>query len=362
MDLSELFHDLPIDVRTHGDVASVEVDSRAVRPGALFFAIAGEHFDGRKYLADAERQGAVCAVADRKDFDPALLKNISIPVHLSDDARGLLSYCARRFYAPDVNSLLNVGVTGTNGKSSVTWIIAQALSRLGKRALYAGTLGIRLFERGSEIWRHETSLTTAGPIEFFQAVAEAQPDVVVAEVSSHAIAQRRLSAMSWDASVFTNLTRDHLDYHRSFEAYGETKARLFTETPVDAPKKQTRAIINRDDEWGQKIGRRVADPFFFSPSGNAGAPMRIVRSNGNVTGTHLVWYLLKRLARFRHALSVITTKRMCSQRRRRSLRSVILLKTLRGYLLMCRPCPDGLNESVELHRPCLWITRIRRMR
>jgi UDP-N-acetylmuramoyl-L-alanyl-D-glutamate--2,6-diaminopimelate ligase len=214
--------------------------------------------------------------------------------------RAVYSLAAMRFFAPRVHELTAVGITGTNGKTSCAWIVAQALALLGQPALYSGTLGMRLFaacsdREGVEIrYRHDTPVTTPFAEQFFQHAGAAQErgaGALVAEVSSHAIAQRRIAGVPWDAGVFTNLTRDHLDYHGSLEQYGLAKAEFFHRDLAESGKERKQAVLNLDDPCGSRIaaelsggGVRVAG---FSRRERAAGGAFLLRASTGLSGSEL---------------------------------------------------------------------------
>src|SRR5579864_7699577 len=221
------------------DIRGLTADSRDVRPGFLFAALPGSRVDGRGFVDDAVGRGAVAVLTD----DPArfaALTQRAPPVCVIFDAnpRRRLARMAARFYAPQPDTL--VAVTGTNGKTSVTVFTRQIWQQLGHRAASLGTIGIvgPGFEQGG-------SLTTPEPVSLHRELnilARSGIDHVALEASSHGLDQYRLDGLEITAAAFTNLTRDHLDYHRDMEAYFAAKARLFTEVlPPDAT-----AVLNAD--------------------------------------------------------------------------------------------------------------------
>jgi UDP-N-acetylmuramoyl-L-alanyl-D-glutamate--2,6-diaminopimelate ligase len=202
------------------EVAGLTADSREVKPGFLFAALAGNKADGRQFVADAVKKGAAAVLTDT-----AAAPDIAIPVIADPNPRRRLALMAARFYAPQPKTL--AAVTGTNGKTSVTVFLRQIWERLGQPAASFGTIGI--FGPGIE---RPGSLTTPDPITLhreLRELASAGIDHVALEASSHGLDQYRLDGLALTAAAFTNLTRDHLDYHADMEAYFAAKARLFTE-------------------------------------------------------------------------------------------------------------------------------------
>ena len=224
-------------------IRELTLDSRKVRPGDLFLAVPGSQQDGRLHIADAIARGAA-AVAYEAEGAPAITANGAELVAIKGLA-GQLSAIAGRFYGEPSRALHLVGVTGTNGKTSVTQLLAQALDLLGERCGIVGTLG-NGFYNALALGRH----TTPDPIGVQATLADlkqAGARAVAMEVSSHGLHQGRVAALAFDVAVFTNLSRDHLDYHGSMEAYAEAKAMLFSRPGLRC------RVLNLDDAAGRKL-------------------------------------------------------------------------------------------------------------
>ena len=237
-DLLQGYADAP-EIPVHG-IAS---DSRLLRDGFLFLAVQGMSSHGLDYLAQA-RQAGVCAVAwdASTGTDPAAT---DIPMFAIDNLAGQLGEIANRYYGRPSEHLNVIGVTGTNGKTTVAWMIAQAREILGERCAYLGTLGY-----GVDTVASLEQMTTPAAVELHGYLANfvaAGASTAAIEVSSHALAQGRVDGVRFDAALFTNLTRDHLDYHGDMREYFESKARLFLECD---PKDR---IINVDSEYGVQL-------------------------------------------------------------------------------------------------------------
>lgn len=228
-------------------IANITSDSRLVEKNSLFIAYPGEYSDGRNYIADAIKKGAVAVVWEEEGFNWKSdwdVKNISIP-HLKFQA----GHIASQFYKKPSAHLWAVGVTGTNGKTSVTQWVAQAFDYLNRRAAVLGTLG-----NGFLNHLEPTMNTTPGPIELQKLLARylnAKASVVAMEVSSHGLDQGRLNGVEFDVAVFTNLTQDHLDYHKTMEAYQAAKEKLFDWPSLKA------SVINYDDAFGKQIADKL---------------------------------------------------------------------------------------------------------
>jgi len=219
--LSTLAADL---ARLHGpdrEVTGLALDSRRVRPGDLFAALPGTRADGSAFVDSAVAAGAAAVLGDLRLRD----RHLGVPILVADDPRAALARIAARFFG--AQPAIVVGITGTSGKTSVAGFTRQLWERLGHRAASLGTLGI-VAPDGVR----PGALTTPDPIELHRelaALAAAAVDRLAMEVSSHALDQRRVDGVRFAAAAFTNLSRDHLDYHGTMEAYRAAKLRLFEE-------------------------------------------------------------------------------------------------------------------------------------
>lgn len=239
------------DVRAVNDVevTAVTLDSREVSRGGLFMACSGSSRHGLAFLSQALERGAAAVVWEPDvNWTTDSLWSISIPSSVAmlpvTDLRAKVSQIAARFYRHPGREMTLIGITGTNGKTSCTQYIARALSPT-RRCGTIGTLGIG-FPGALTEGRH----TTPDPVALQSALADfkrAGADAVAIEVSSHALDQGRVAAVGFDVAVFTNLSRDHLDYHGTFSAYGEAKKRLFQMPGVKA------WVVNLDDAFGQAL-------------------------------------------------------------------------------------------------------------
>ena len=230
-------------------IRELTLDSRKVRPGDLFLAVPGLQQDGRVHIADAIARGAAAVAYEAEGAtDISVDGAVLVPVR---QLAGQLSAIAGRFYGEPSRSLHLAGVTGTNGKTSVSYLIAQALDRLGERCGIIGTLGTG-FHGELELGRHTTP-DAIGVQANLANLRKQGARAVAMEVSSHGLAQGRVAALMFDVAVYTNLSRDHLDYHGSMEAYGEVKARLFSMPGLSC------RVINLDDEFGRNLATAAAE-------------------------------------------------------------------------------------------------------
>ncbi len=222
-------------------------DSRKVTAGTLFLAVAGATHHGIDFCEAVARAGAAAIAwdSDTADEFPGELgiPNIAVPGLASK-----LGEIADRFFGEPSRDLQVIGVTGTNGKTTVAWLLAQCFEVLGASCGYAGTLGYGVGELVND-----DDMTSPDVIEMHRRLAQfrdAGAHYAAVEVSSHALDQRRVDAVRFDSTLFTNLSRDHLDYHGDMLAYGEAKARLFVEHSA------RRRIINLDSEFGTELAAR----------------------------------------------------------------------------------------------------------
>lgn len=242
MQLSSLVCNLP-EITVSEEWKSVQVtdivtESARVKKGSLFVALKGMCDDGNRYAAEAERLGACAILSDERI-------QTRLPFVLVSDARKALSLIASEFYGNPSRQLKLVGVTGTNGKTTVTYMLSSIFRAARKKAGVIGTLGAAW---GNQ--RRETSLTTPDPLAFEQILSEMVKDGVTycfAEISAHALYWEKEYGCRYAAAIFTNLTRDHLDFFGSMENYALAKQKLFFERDCG------RYIVNADDEYGRKL-------------------------------------------------------------------------------------------------------------
>jgi UDP-N-acetylmuramoyl-L-alanyl-D-glutamate--2,6-diaminopimelate ligase len=269
------------------DAAGVEItgvahDSRAVRPGDLFFALAGARTDGRRHIAEARARGARAVVA------PDSLDAGGLPVAVVEEPRRVLGLVAARLAGDPSAALTLVGVTGTNGKTTTTYLL-EAIWRAAGRA--TGVIGTISYRVGAE--SRPAPYTTPEAPELQRLLAEmraAGATHVAMEVSSHALAHERVRGCRFDAAVFTNLTRDHLDFHGDMESYFAAKARLFLDHLPAGGKPDPVAIVNVDDPAGARLARAVRTrcvPVGRAPGAVVGA-VDVETSLAGTRGTLLV--------------------------------------------------------------------------
>lgn len=222
------------------EVLGLAYDSRKVQPGEVFFAVPGGTADGHRFIPDALRRGAAAIVFSREDCRPTAAASVRVR-----DVRRALGLWAAHFYRRPSARLRLVGVTGTNGKTTLTYLIESVLHVAGLRPGVIGTISYRF--PGYEAPSHHTTPESLDLQGMLSEMVEAETRAVAMEVSSHALAQDRVRGLEFDIGVFTNLSRDHLDYHRDMDEYFLAKSRLFTEYLKDSPKPRKAAVIYGED-------------------------------------------------------------------------------------------------------------------
>lgn len=242
MKLNELLENISA-IEITGDTAmkisGIVYDSRRAVPGALFVALHGEHTDGSKYIEDAVHRGAVAVVSQT----PCAFGG-SVPCIQVADARQALARLAAAFYGHPAGRLCTVGITGTNGKTTISFMLREIFKAAGRKP---GLLGTVRYEIGDRVIPAARTTPESADLQaMFSQMERAGCDSAIMEVSSHALAQYRVADILYDAAIFTNLTQDHLDYHGTLEEYFNVKSRLFNQV-------RRFAVINGDDPWGKRL-------------------------------------------------------------------------------------------------------------
>ncbi|MDD5018187.1 MAG: UDP-N-acetylmuramoyl-L-alanyl-D-glutamate--2,6-diaminopimelate ligase, partial [Eubacteriales bacterium] len=230
MKLADLCDGMHIIGNSEVDITSVEYDSRKVSDGALFFCISGYKTDGHTYAGSAVENGAAALMVTR-----AL--DIDVPQILVDDARMAMAHISRVFYGKPDEAMTMIGLTGTNGKTTTTYMIKSVLEASGKKTGLIGTI-LNMIGR-QEIATERTTPESPDLFALLGRMADEGCVAVVMEVSSHSLSLDRVAGIVFDVSVFTNLTQDHLDFHETFENYKAAKKKLFFMSK--------RAAVNIDD-------------------------------------------------------------------------------------------------------------------
>lgn len=231
------------------DLKDIKNDSRQVQSGDLFIAYPGAVSDGRLYIEKAVNSGAVAIAYDPDSLPAGFKLPESVPSIPVPQLAGQLAPIAKRFYQDPTKALTVTGITGTNGKTTIAYQLAQAHDLLGQAAAYIGTIG-----QGNVNHLNPLDNTTPDALCLQRLLAQYRDQglkQVCMEVSSHALSQHRVDGIEFNQALFTNLTLDHLDYHHTMQAYGEAKAMLFAREELKW------AIINQDDEYQQLISNAL---------------------------------------------------------------------------------------------------------
>ncbi len=243
------------DFKVKGDInrniEHISYNSKDIRQGSLFFAISGQKVDGHFFIEEAIKKGAKAVVYEIGHFIPSEHTDITwIGVN---DSRDALAWISAKFYGNPSEKLKIIGITGTNGKTTTSYLIRDILKRYGKKTGVIGTIKY-LIDDEERIAIH----TTPEAPEFQELLHEMilkGVEYVITEVSSHALALKRVDYTKFDVAVFTNLSRDHLDFHKDMEDYFNAKKRLFTELL----KNDALAVINLDDAYGRKLIEQLSN-------------------------------------------------------------------------------------------------------
>ncbi len=246
---------LPVSAAASLEVAGVRHDSRRVEPGDVFVAVPGELYDGRDFAADAVRRGAAVVVARGAAPD-----GFPVPWVEVDDPRALLGPLAAEVYGHPDRELVMAGVTGTNGKTTVVHLLAAMLTAAGKPAALFGTLGYRFGDRFEPGER-----TTPEASDLYRLLREWHGEgarAAAMEVSSHGLVLGRVAGAAFDLALFTNLSRDHLDFHLDMERYFAAKRQLFSLLKTGG-----RTVVNIGDEYGRRLAADLPGVLTFGPGG-----------------------------------------------------------------------------------------------
>ena len=235
-----------------GAVAGVAYDSRTVAAGQVFVALKGQHADGTAFARQAIERGAAAVVSEQAAPD-----GVHVPWAIVEDARLALAVLAAAFYRDPSREMRVIGITGTNGKTTTAYLVASIFDAAGIRCGILGTVGYRV---GDEV-RDATRTTPEAPEvqALLREMVDKQCGACAMEVSSHALSLRRVAGITFAAGIFTNLTRDHLDFHADMDDYFRDKRRLFEMLPRDAP-----SLINLDDPRGASLVEAGGRPLTYA--------------------------------------------------------------------------------------------------
>ncbi len=270
MKLYELFHGMRCSVQGDDEVVirDLQYDSRTVRRGDLFFCISGFQEDGHRFAMDAVQNGAVAIVVTEPQ--------VGLPVTqvVVPDSREAMAVCACRFFGFPARRLQMVGVTGTNGKTTTTYMMKSIMEKAGKKVGLIGTIVNMIGDRNIH-----TERTTPEAIDLqrlLKYMVEQGCDACVMEVSSHALALKRVHGIRFDVGIFTNQTQDHLDFHHTWDEYVKAKSVLFSQSKI--------SVINIDDDSAANmIGAAMSEVITFSVTQPAMVTPQDIRATESVT-------------------------------------------------------------------------------
>lgn len=254
MNLNELLHVLPFyktSTTIDGiEINAIEMDSREVKPGGVFVCISGFTVDGHDYIDDAVKQGAVAIIVEKQ-------VEASVPVITVDDTNRALSVLASKFFNYPTSKLPLIGVTGTNGKTTVTYLLDEIFKQQTKKTGVIGTIQLKIGEDTYPI-----SNTTPDALSLqrtFHKMLDEDVDQAIMEVSSHALDMGRVYGCDYDIAIFTNLSQDHLDYHSNLQDYLRAKSLLFAQLGNSYDEQGRKfAVLNADDEASDLLKRSTA--------------------------------------------------------------------------------------------------------
>ncbi len=251
MKLAELIKNINA-VAVKGDlekeISDIAYHSSRVGPGVLFVAIRGNVSDGHGYIDDAVKRGARAVVCERKT-------DLSVPVIVVKDSRDALARMSSKFFGEPSGKLKLVGVTGTNGKTTITYLLESIFHEAGLEAAVIGTVEHRFM--GQRIRSSNTTPESYDLQKLLREMTGAGVGACAIEVSSHALTLERVVGCHFDGAIFTNLSPEHLDFHGGMESYFESKVRLFRERLAESAKQGVFAAINADDPYGQRLAEDV---------------------------------------------------------------------------------------------------------
>ena len=247
MKLGELLHNIPI-LETNADleqeITGVSYDSRHTSPGDLFIALEGYETDGHRFIPMAREKGAACVLCQKAPQDGG-------PYVRTGDSRGALAQAGRNWFGDPAGEMTMVGVTGTNGKTTTTYLLKDVLEKAAGAKV--GLIGTNQNMVGDEVLHTERTTPESFELQaLFRRMADAGCTHVVMEVSSHALCLQRVAGIRFAAGLFTNLSQDHLDFHGSMEDYCGAKALLFRQCE--------KGVYNADDPWADRVTRDAPCP------------------------------------------------------------------------------------------------------
>ncbi len=263
--LADLAAALGVDAPANAQVTGITHDSRAVRPGDLYAALPGARAHGADFAAQAADLGAVAVLTDPAGLPRAAATGL--PVLVAGDPRGRMGELAATIYGRPGEDLLQIGITGTSGKTTTAYLVEGGLKAAGRNTGLIGTVEMRI---GDERIKSERTTPEATDLQaLFAVMRERGTDSVAMEVSSHALVLGRVDGCVFDIAVFNNLSPEHMEFHSDMEDYFRAKAQLFT------PERSRFGIVNHDDEYGRRLAKEATVPVVtFSAEGHPDADWR----------------------------------------------------------------------------------------
>jgi UDP-N-acetylmuramoyl-L-alanyl-D-glutamate--2,6-diaminopimelate ligase len=274
--LVELLPTATVEGALDREVTGIAYDSRRITPGMLFVAIPGQHADGHAFISNAIERGASAIICERNGISHPRTTKVKVP-----DVREALARSAAAFYGNPSAGMKVIGVTGTNGKTTVTFMVKAMLEGAG---IKTGLLGTVQYEIGDRVIPAQRTTPESLEVQQMMAqMAKAECQACVMEVSSHALEQKRVLGVDFDVGIFTNLTRDHLDYHGTMERYFAAKEKLFKS--LAHSRKKSAAVINIDDSFGARLAGKNRIEFTY---GFASARLRATQLQLGKDGSRFV--------------------------------------------------------------------------
>ncbi len=252
-------------------VSRIDYDSRKVKDGSLFIAISGFTTDGHRYLPEVANKGAVAAIVERKN------NQIHLPQFVVENSRQIMALVSARLYQEELSKMRLVGITGTNGKTTISFLIKSILETAGLRSGLIGTIYYDIAGNVTKAWN--TTPESADICHFLYQMNRGGQSGCVLEVSSHGLFLKRIDGLAFEVAVFTNLTQDHLDFHGDMEAYFDAKKRLFTHLQPSGA-----AVINILDPYGQRLANGIEQDVIDYAAGDRDASVSAVKWHSTIHG------------------------------------------------------------------------------
>ena len=260
------------------DVAGITYDSRRVTPGMIFVAIPGQNHDGHHFINVAIDRGAAAIICERNGFSSHRSTKIKVA-----DTREVLAQLSSIFYQNPASKLKMIGVTGTNGKTTIAFLVKQMLEAAGIKTGLISTVRYEIGDR--VIPAHRTTPESLEVQQMLSQMLRADCQACIMEISSHALDQKRVAGIQFDVGIFTNLTQDHLDYHGTMEAYYEAKKKLFS--GIEGGSRGGQTVINIDDSFGARLSREIRPEIQLTYSIDQAASVRATQIQLGATETSM---------------------------------------------------------------------------